>query len=75
MDRPARIWLPMFTVVVFAAGIATGVTGVLLYGNLQPAASAEERPQPMPSPRQLTALLTDELQLTPAQQELSLIHI
>lgn len=69
MDRTARIWLPMFTLVLFSAGIATGVTGVLVYSNLQPAASAEERPQPMPSPGQLTALLTDELQLTPVQQE------
>jgi Spy/CpxP family protein refolding chaperone len=69
MGPTARIWLPMFTLVLFSAGIATGVMGVLLYSNLQPAASAEERPQPMPSPEQLTALLTDELQLTPAQQE------
>ena len=69
MDRTARIWLPVFTLVLFSAGIATGVTGVLLYRNLQPAASAEERPQPMPSPEHLTALLTDELQLTPVQQE------
>jgi hypothetical protein len=69
MDRTARIWLPMFTVVLFSAGIATGVTGVLLYGNLRPGASAEERPQPMPSPKRLTAFLTDELQLTPDQQE------
>ncbi len=69
MDRTARIWLPMFTLVLFSAGIATGVTGVLLFRNLQPAASAEERSRPMPSPGQLTALLTDELRLTRAQQE------
>ena len=74
MDRTARIWLPMFTLVLFSAGIATGVTGVLLYSNLQPAASAEERPQPLPSPGQLTALLTDELQLTPVQQEQLAAH-
>lgn len=69
MDRTTRIWLPMFALVLFSAGIATGVTGVLLYSNLQRPASAQERPQAMPSPRQLTTLLTDELQLTPAQQE------
>ena len=69
MDRTARIWLPMFTVVTFSAGIATGVAGVLVYRNLQPSASAEERRPPLPSPEELTAMLTDELQLTPSQQK------
>jgi hypothetical protein len=69
MDRTARIWLPMFALVLFTAGIGTGVTGVLLYTTLHGPASAQERPQPMPSPRQLATLLTNELQLTPEQQE------
>lgn len=69
MDRTTRVWLPMFALVLFSAGIATGVTGVLLYTNLQRPASAQEPSQPMPTPRQLTTLLTTELQLTPPQQE------
>lgn len=69
MDHTARIWLPMFALVLFTAGIGTGVTGVLFYATLQGPASAQQRPQPMPSPRQLATLLTNELQLTPEQQE------
>jgi hypothetical protein len=71
MTRSTRIWLPTFAVVVFGAGVATGV---LLSQTLEPKSMASETRSnstgPPPDPAQLlTARLAHELDLSLVQQQ------
>jgi hypothetical protein len=73
MTRATRVWLPVFTVVVFSAGVATGV---ILNETLEPRSIASEATStatggpPAGDPASLLAArLARELDLTRDQQQ------
>jgi Spy/CpxP family protein refolding chaperone len=59
------IWLAAFVLVVFSAGLATGV---VLQKRLTPAAVVSETGPPLPSPGMLISMLAHELELTADQR-------
>ncbi|MPY86553.1 MAG: hypothetical protein GEU99_01370 [Luteitalea sp.] len=65
--RTIRAWFGVFVVLVFGAGVATGL---LLHRYLEPPLAADG-PAPLAegaAPMRLMALMADELDLTPDQQ-------
>jgi Spy/CpxP family protein refolding chaperone len=65
MNGGNRVWLSAFVVVIFAAGVATGVL-LAEYAQARPSARSERPPGPVPV--FLTEMLADELHMTREQR-------
>lgn len=65
MNRGHRVWMSACVVLIFAAGVATGVL-FAEYAQARPSATVERSPRPMPV--FLTGMLADELHMTREQR-------